>query len=563
MTDVNQLITDHLDIWTSATEKKSGAGRGKGGTIGLYGLDKLRELILELAVHGKLVPQHADEIDATELIARFDKSRSLGLKEKRFKKQKLGEELSENEEPFSVPPTWEWVRLGEIGFVCNGNSVSSRDKREKYSSPDGLPFVATKNVGYGFEPIDYDVDAWIPVGEAKFKIATAGTPLICSEGGSAGKKCGITDRDVCFGNKLFACDFYDQYHPKFLLAYYQTPSFFSQFSNKMTGIIGGISLAKFLRLPVPVPPFEEQKRIVSKLDELMAICDRLDLQTRTQMDRHQSLVQTCLAALTNSRTSNELDENWSRLEEKFANIFSNEASVEALQECFLDLVINGEIIREISPELGYTQHPNKRSTARVDWKEAKLGDLLEFGPKNGLSPRAADRETDVKVLTLAATTSGEFDGSYFKFVDIDRPKDDSELWLKDGDILVQRANALEYVGISAIYRGRNNEYIYPDLMIKMRASEDVLAEYLLLSLQSQKVREYFRANASGTSGSMPKINHTVLKNAPIFVPPIDQQELIVDLARRVKKTALLLRSAMSSASQVSSRLADTLTSSFQ
>lgn len=67
MTDVHQLITEHLEIWTSATEKKSGAGRGNGGTVSLYGIQKLRELILELAVRGKLVSQVSSEGTATSV----------------------------------------------------------------------------------------------------------------------------------------------------------------------------------------------------------------------------------------------------------------------------------------------------------------------------------------------------------------------------------------------------------------------------------------------------------------------------------------------------------------
>lgn len=554
MTNVNQLITEHLDVWTAALEKKSSAGRGNGGGISLHGVKKLRELILELAVRGKLVSQGPSDGAAEMLLSEYRHRRIRGIKEKRFKKQNLGEPLFENEKPFNVHPSWRWVRLGEIGFVFNGNSVSAQAKAEKYSSPKGLPFIATKNVGYGFEPLDYDVDVWIPTNEPKFKVAPAKTPLICSEGGSAGKKCGLTDRDVCFGNKLYACEFYGEFVPEFLLTWYQCPSFYALFSEKKTGIIGGISLAKFLRLPVPIPPIAEQRRIVTKVNELMALCDALEQNSQDAAQAHQILVETCLDTLTNSQSSEELTENWSRIEINFENLFTTVDSVNCLEESVLDLACRGKLVLNSQSTCSSSVLPSQ------DWITLPLFDLLEFGPKNGLSPRAVNFRTDVKVLTLTATTSGEFKDHEYKYVDIDTPETSSEFWLKKGDILIQRANALQYVGVSALYDGPDNEYIYPDLMIKIRPSKKkVLEGFLILAIQSRTVRDFFRQNATGTSGSMPKINQGVLSRVQIALPPLEQQKLIIDYTSEIKSYAQKLRAAVEKSSRTLVQLADTLT----
>jgi type I restriction enzyme S subunit len=163
---------------------------------------------------------------------------------------------------------WPVKKLGDVGVIFNGNSINSKIKKDKYTDlSEGIPFIATKDVlGQGI--INYDNGVKIPLYEKeKFKIAPANTPLICSEGGSAGKKVGFTNQDVCFGNKLFAVIVNNDVDSKFLFYYYFHPSFQKYFFAEMVGIIGGVSLNKFKSIPIPLPPLAEQKRIVAILDE--------------------------------------------------------------------------------------------------------------------------------------------------------------------------------------------------------------------------------------------------------------------------------------------------------
>jgi len=136
----------------------------------------------------------------------------------------------------------------------------------------------------------------------------------------------------------------------------------------------------------------------------------------------------------------------------------------------------------------------------------------------------------VKSLTLSATTTGRFRPEHFKYIDEDIPPS-SHLWLQPGDILIQRANTIEYVGISAIYDGPPNGFIYPDLMMKCRANTCILPAFLHYVLLSEPGRRYFRENATGTAGNMPKINQQTVLSAPALVPPLSEQSEIV---RRVE-----------------------------
>jgi type I restriction enzyme S subunit len=160
------------------------------------------------------------------------------------------------------------------------------------------------------------------------------------------------------------------------------------------------------------------------------------------------------------------------------------------------------------------------------WRWQRLDDLLVFGPTNGFSPKSVDYETPVRSLTLSATTSGRFKGEHSKFITTDVPSD-SDLWLNDGDILVQRGNTIEYVGVAAVYRGQPNRFVYPDLMMKLRVSAVFDVGFIHLAMSHEACRDFLRARASGTSGSMPKINQTTLKSLPIPIPPLAEQRRIV------------------------------------
>ena len=229
---------------------------------------ELKNSILQLAVQGKLVPQCKEDEPASELTRHIIERRNQVEKNH----IKTLSSISEEEISFDIPESWIWLRLGDFCQVYNGNSINSTVKQEKYSQKcDGHCFIATKDVGFD-HIIDYENGIYIPIEETNFKVANAGSILLCMEGGSAGKKIAVIDRDVCFGNKL--CCFTPYIIDNQYLYYYlQSPVFFSAFFGSMTGLIGGVGSAKLKNLICPIPPIEEQKRIVAKIEELMPMVE--------------------------------------------------------------------------------------------------------------------------------------------------------------------------------------------------------------------------------------------------------------------------------------------------
>ncbi|EJP76438.1 type I restriction modification DNA specificity domain protein [Campylobacter sp. FOBRC14] len=250
---------------------------------------KLKKSILDYAVKGKLVEQNLEDESVEILLQKIGQEKQRLVKDKKLKADKfpqstifIGEDNSpyekigketrciEDEIPFEIPSSWAWVRLGEICQIYTGDSINQTQKLTKYTNlEDGRCYIATKDVDFDGS-IDYENGVKIPFNESRFKIAPKNSVLLCVEGGSAGKKIGYLDCDVCFGNKL--CCFNPLLiEPKFIYYYLQSQIFIYSFMQKMSGIISGISLNSIKTIVIAIPPLPEQKRIVEKIELLLPL----------------------------------------------------------------------------------------------------------------------------------------------------------------------------------------------------------------------------------------------------------------------------------------------------
>ena len=237
--------------------------------------DKLKKSILQSATQGKLTEQLATDDNVEDLLQAIKEEKERLIKEKKIKKQKPLPEITEDEIPFTIPENWKWIRINDVSSIYTGNSINAKEKELKYSNvKQGYNYIATKDVDFN-NCILYENGVKIPF-ETNFKIAKKGATLMCIEGGSAGRKVGFLKEDVCFGNKL--CSFnpmkiYDRY----IFYVVQAPLFINNFKINMTGIIGGVSINKLKMILIPLPPLAEQKRIVEKLDKLLADIEELKI----------------------------------------------------------------------------------------------------------------------------------------------------------------------------------------------------------------------------------------------------------------------------------------------
>lgn len=172
-----------------------------------------------------------------------------------------------------------------------------------------------------------------------------------------------------------------------------------------------------------------------------------------------------------------------------------------------------------------------------------LREILREPLKNGYSAQPVSYETPYRVVTLTATTSGVFDERHFKYTDKQFP-DDSEFWLAPGDVVVQRGNTAEYVGVAAVYEGPSNELLYPDLMIRVRVRRDIEPRFLWYMLLAPQARNFLRDRATGSAGNMPKINQSILGQVPIPVGTADSRRRIVESLDRILALADVVKTRL-------------------
>jgi hypothetical protein len=429
----------------------------------------LRQLIIELAVSGALLPNRSAISDRAE------------------------------------------SRLDNAAEILTGTSVNAAEKELRYAGlSDGLPYIATKDVALHTGIIDYDNGVRIPIDESGFKVAPAGSVLVCAEGGSAGKKIGLIDRPVCFGNKLYAIVPGPTLLPLYLSYVVKSRAFYDQFLGHMSGIIGGVALKRFREIRIPVPTLEEQSATIEALSVLQVKLADVETCRLGEHKARKSAVNAAISGLVAAEGSAEAARAWASLIDRFEFWFDDSESLKSLRAAVVDMALNGSLV----PDDG------------VPARETTLSELTSFGPKNGFSPKPVAGPTSTKTMSLSAITKGVFDASAFKYVQ-DRPAEDSDLWVRPYDILLQRANTIEYVGVSAVYTGELGDFIYPDLIMRITPKPDVDSRFLHLALSCTKARTHMRERASGTSGTMPKINQATVRSIPVRLPSLSQQQRVV------------------------------------
>jgi type I restriction enzyme S subunit len=523
------------------------------------GLRMLRKLVFEVAVRGGLSvtlqtddpPRRLLERAASDRLDRQSRGEARQMAE-------LGAVTAEDA-PFRLPEGrgWMWSRIGLAVNLVNGRAFKPKDW-----SASGLPIVRIQNLNSesaSFNYCNFEVDPKHHLHPGDFLISWSGTP-----GTSFGAFIWNGPKGV-LNQHIFRAEIYgDAYDLKFLRI-----AINARLDEMIAQAHGGVGLqhitkGKLEALAIPLPSRAEQSRIVARVDQLTALCDELEARQTTKRETGTRLTKSALEALTSAEGPEDFEASCNLVLDNFDVLIDNAEKLSDLRRSVVALALMGRLVSQDPDEVALSLPPSSDELFTdpaiqlpASWRWVPLGALVTEGPKNGYSPKGVEYQTDVKSLTLTATTSGHFDGRFFKYIDEEIPKG-SGLWLRDGDVLVQRGNTIEYVGMAAIYRGPEHTFIYPDLMMKIRITQDVDLDFVHMAINGPIARAFIMSRASGTSGSMPKINQSTLMAIPIPLPPLKEQLRIMAQIARVESLYEAVATALSRAQDRASKLVEAM-----
>ncbi|MCA6597846.1 MAG: restriction endonuclease subunit S [Pseudanabaena sp. M046S1SP1A06QC] len=289
-----------------------------------------------------------------------------------------------------------------------------------------------------------------------------------------------------------------------------------------------LAVKDIAKIEIPLPPINEQKDFIVFFNKLQKFNDELV----REFDKQENYVSQLKQAILQEAIAGQLTAEWrTQNPMQKGNPDTDAAALLAkIKAEKQQLIADGKLKKEKPlAEIAIDEIP---FSIPDSWVWCRLGDIIKESPKNGYSPKAVSHPTNIKTLKLGATTSGKFNPDECKYID-EYIAPDSFLWLKKNDILIQRSNSLDYVGVSAIYDREDNQFIYPDLMMKIQMMQNVSIKFSYLLLSSQMTREYYRSLAKGAQKSMPKINQGVVLNTQFPLPPLAEQKAIVEKVDRL------------------------------
>ena len=410
--------------------------------------------------------------------------------------------------------SWNESKIEDVCELCTGNSISENVKKAKYMKVvEGRNYIGTKDLLFDHS-FNYENGVKIPFDETSFRIANRGDILLCIEGGSAGRKIGILEEDVNYGNKLCRFSPNDKLNNRFLYFYIQSPLFQEQFSGSMTGIIGGVSIKKIKAITIKYPDIAEQKRIVEKVDELMARVADLEQSADALASLKKAFPDDIKASLLQAAMQG-------KLTKQLPEDGSAEDLLEEIKAEKEKLISEGKIKKQKS--LAPITDDEIPFSTPDNWKWARLRDIctkIADGDHN--PPKGLTHKSEYLMLSSQNINNDTLvNMSKVRYLDKNTfEKVNERTNLQKEDILFTSVGSL---GRSCIFRENINACFQRSVSVLTTL---VYNEYLKFFLDSPFIQNKVYKEATGTAQKGFYLNQ--LEKCPIAIPPLSEQKRIVE-----------------------------------
>lgn len=541
-------IVNSFEVWTDAQGIKSRNRVNGVDNISLEGLKRLRELLLDLALSGKVTSQNQNEESGPILLKKInDILTSEYGKEFSNKLKRDRSTIDPTLFYCPIPKNWVWCELQDIAIFINGKAHEQFITDEPNYILINSRFVSTNG-----KIKKYTTERLTPLSKGDIAIVMSDVP-----DGNALVKCYLVEENnkYTLNQRIGGISSCDALNIKFLSLVLNRNKYYLQYNDgkKQTNL----KRIQILSCPIPLPPLAEQHRIVAKVDELMALCDKLEEEQFKNLKTHQSLVKTLLETLTQAADANELQAAWKRMAKHFNTLFCTEDSIEQLKQTILQLAVMGKLVKQdpndetasellnkiakekeklvkkgkLKKQLTLAQITENEKSFEIplSWEWSRLQNLTVYiqrgkGPKYSLDGK-------VQVVSQKCIQWSGFDLFQAKYIEDSSIKDyqperflrnDDLLWNSTGTGTVGRINVLNNIIADSLVADSHVTVIRPILI-----NSSFLCYYLKSPIIQQRIKPgSINALVSGSTNQV-ELNTSSVNSVLIPVPPLLEQHRII------------------------------------
>ena len=516
------------------------------------GVQKLRELILDLAVRGKLVPQDENDEPAAVLLERIKKEKERLAKEGKISKLELLPPIKHNDILYNLPSTWLWVRLGEVVDYNGAAKVS----------PSEIP-----EDSWLLELEDIEKDSSKIIQRFTFK-----------ERNSKSTKAKFLKGDVLYGklrpylNKVVIADAdgfctteiiplrsYLGIFSKYLMYALKRRDFIEYVNAKTYGVkMPRLGTDDGRRALLPLPPLHEQKRIVTKVDELMKLCDELEARQKKKRETRILINNAALNKLLTAETPETFTQNWQRISDNFDLLYSAPENIGKLRQAILQLAVMGKLVpqdandepaavllerikkeKERLVKEGKVKKEKSLPAIKDDeipydlpkgWEWVKL-DWICNQITDGTHHTPTYISNGVPFLSVKDISSGRFDLTNTKFISHEEHKQlIKRCYPEFNDVLLTKVGT---TGIAKVIDINIEFSIFVSIAL-LKISKYFLSPYYIeLVINSPLVKEQSKNNTQGVGNK--NLVLRCIKSFDLPLPPLNEQKRIVTKVDKLMK----------------------------
>jgi type I restriction enzyme S subunit len=510
------------------------------------GIKKLRELILSLAMKGKLVSQDTKDQPAAELLEKIEVERQRLIKEGKIRKQEALPSLKSEDIYYELPRGWEWCYLNDLCLLITDGTHQTPNYVEK-----GIPFLSVKNLSSGY--IDFSNTKFISIdehNELTKRCSPEQDDILLTKIGTTGIAVTVnTNQKFSIFVSVSLLKLFNKYvYSEFITMLINSP-LVKKYSAEGTEGVGNknLVLRKIKSFIIPLPPLAEQKRIVKKIDELMVLCDKLEAE-RNERDKSKIKIHsTAMNRLLSAPDSTAFNSSWSFIAKHFSELSSVTQNVDELKKAILQLAVMGKLVPQDDndqPASELLKEIEKEKQKLV--KEGKIKKQVALPPiKQDEVPFELPQEWKwVRLREICHDWGQKTPDERFTYIDVGSIDNvngyvTSEVQILESTEAPSRARKIVKKGtviystvrpyllnIAIIDHDYNPEPIASTAFAILHPYKKIYNKYIYYYLRSQPFVEYVELQMKGVA--YPAINDGNFYMGSFPLPPFNEQKRIVE-----------------------------------